>query len=311
MSNTLNQQKIGFFLLITFGISWCTAIILYLAGIEYGSTESILLLVVFFMWAPAISAIIVQVWSGESIRQGGGIQSGNIRWVMIGWILPVPIVLVTIVVGTFLPGVSLASDYSAFLLEMGLTEEQIDAAMAQLEALPVPAWVVFVGQGLLVGITINSLAAFGEELGWRGVLLTELAPLGFWKLSFITGVIWGLWHAPIIVQGHNFPDTPLLGIAVMTMWAITAAPVYTYLTVRAQSVLAPTVLHGTFNGMAGLSLIYLAGAGNVIIAPVGVAGIVATMIIVLGCVVHDRFLAKTSIISQSSLTPWEWREGNA
>ena len=40
---------------------------------------------------------------------------------------------------------------------------------------------------------------FGEEFGWRGYLLPRLAPLGGISAAIITGVIWGLWHTPVIV----------------------------------------------------------------------------------------------------------------
>lgn len=54
-----------------------------------------------------------------------------------------------------------------------------------------------------LGATVNAVFAFGEEFGWRGYLLWELAPWGFWRASFAIGVVWGLWHAPIIVAGYR------------------------------------------------------------------------------------------------------------
>ena len=59
--------------------------------------------------------------------------------------------------------------------------------------------------------------AFGEEWGWRGYLLPQLAPLGQWRALLISGVIWGLWHAPLILLGGNYPGRPLLGIL---LWVV-------------------------------------------------------------------------------------------
>jgi uncharacterized protein len=241
----------------------------------------------------------------ESIRQRCGLALGQLRRVGVAWITPIALVVGTIGIGTVLPGVSFTTDYVPYLFELGLTQEQAAEAITQLEAVPVPLAVLFVVQDLVAGLTINALAALGEELGWRGLLLTELAPLGFWKLSIFTGAVWGIWHTPIILQGHNFPDAPIVGVFVMTAVTIAMAPVYTYLTVRAQSVLAATFFHGSFNGLEALSLVYLTGAGNLVTTPVGIAGIGAALLVTAVCVVHDRLIAGEQITSGGALSPWE------
>jgi membrane protease YdiL (CAAX protease family) len=208
---------------------------------------------------------------------------------------------VTIGIGTLLPGVTITTDYAAFLRGLGLPDAQIEASLATLETIPVPVPVFFVLQGLVAGLTINALAALGEELGWRGLLLRELSPLGFWRVSLLTGLVWGIWHAPLIVQGHNFPDAPDVGIVVMTVWTITVTPVFTYLAVRARSVLAPTLLHGSFNAVASLSLVYLTGAGALFVGPVGVAGIGAGLVATAACVLHDRYVAATRVTTGGQL----------
>ena len=300
----IRLRKVGMFLVLAFGIAWTGALVLTLTGIELGSLAGLVLLTVVFMWAPAIAAIIVQLRHSESIRKGCGLRLGRPRWVGLAWLTPVVLVGATIGIGSLLPGVTFTTDYGAYLLELGLTQEQADEAVAQLDGLPVPPAVLFVGQGLIAGLTINALAALGEELGWRGLLLTELAPLGFWKVSILTGALWGIWHAPIILQGHNFPDAPLAGILMMTVATIAMAPIYTYLTVRARSVLAATFLHGSFNGLGALSLVYLIGAGNLLISPVGVAGIGAALLVTAICVLHDRTIADEPITTGQPLSPW-------
>ena len=76
-------------------------------------------------------------------------------------------------------------------------------------------------QGLAAGLTVNGLFAFGEEYGWRGVLADELRPLGLARASLLTGVLWGLWHAPIIILGHNYGTQWGCGASpVMVMWTV-------------------------------------------------------------------------------------------
>ena len=59
---------------------------------------------------------------------------------------------------------------------------------------------------------------FGEEWGWRGYLLPKLLPLGQWPALLISGAIWGLWHAPIILLGFNYPGHPVLGVFLRTIF---------------------------------------------------------------------------------------------
>lgn len=302
--STVDVRKVGAFLALAFGLSWTSAVGLSLAGVELTTLRGLVLVTVLFMWAPAVAAIVVQRQYGESVRERCGLAMGRLRWIAIAWVAPTVLIGATIAVGALLPEVSLTTDYGAYFVEQGLTQERADEAVGQLEALPVPPAVLFVGQGLLAGLTVNALAALGEELGWRGLLLDELSPLGFWRLSGVTGVVWGVWHAPMILQGHNFPDAPVVGVLAMTAATVAMSPIYTYLTVRARSVLAATLFHGSFNGLGALSLVYLTGAGEVAISAVGVAGIGAAILVTVCCVVHDRFVADEPVTGGDPLSPW-------
>jgi membrane protease YdiL (CAAX protease family) len=303
-SEPVRGRKVLAFLALAFGISWTGALVFALAGVDLGTLRGTALVVVVYMWAPAVAAILVQRWHGESIRAGCGLRRGRLRWVGLAWVTPVGLLALTIGIGALFPDVSFTTDYGAVLRGLGLPEEQVEASVAVLEGLPVPPVLFLVGQGLVAGLTINAVAALGEELGWRGLLLHELSPLGFWRLSFLTGVVWGIWHAPLIVQGHNFPEAPFAGIVVMTGWTAAASPLFTYLTVRAKSVLAATLLHGSFNAVASLSLVYLTGAGALLVGPVGIAGIGAGLLATALCVLHDRYVAVDRVTAGGPLTPW-------
>ncbi len=302
-----SRRQLSAFLFLTFAISWGAALVMRLAGIELGTTPSVVLVVATFMWAPGIAAVIVARRSGVPVRAALGLRVGSLRWVAIAWVAPLLLVAVTVGLGVLMPGVSYTADPTTYLEGLGLTDEQVAQAAAALRDLSVPPAVLFAVQGLLAGLTINALAALGEELGWRGLMLTHLAPLGFWRASALTGLVWGVWHAPIIVQGHNFPDHPVAGVAVMTLATIALAPFLTYVTVRARSVLAATFFHGSLNAVGALTLVYLAGAGPLVVAPVGLLGIVAALLLTGVCLVHDRFVADTPITTGAPLQPWHDR----
>jgi uncharacterized protein len=133
---------------------------------------------------------------------------------------------------------------------------------------------------MLAGATINAVFAFGEELGWRGFLQRELASLGFWKASVTIGVIWRIWHAPLILLGHNYPPHPILGVALMTAFCVLASPLLAWITLKARSVVAAAVAHGTLNGTAAVSFAFLTVGHELVLGITGAVGMAVTAVAV-------------------------------
>lgn len=186
---SVRRRKVLAFLSLAFGLSWTSAVFLAVTDVGLASIQGTVLVVATYMWAPAVAAILVQWRDGESIRSSCGLRRGRLRWAVLAWLTPVALLGLTIGLGALLPGVDITTDYGAFLRGLGFPEAQIESSLAVLEGLPVPVPVFFLLQGLAAGLTINAVAALGEELGWHGLLLRELAPLGFWWLSLVTGVV--------------------------------------------------------------------------------------------------------------------------
>ena len=132
---------------------------------------------------------------------------------------------------------------------------------------------------LVAGFTLNGVFAFGEEYGWRGWLAEELRPLGAFWANLLTGVLWGVWHAPLILLGYNYAGYAKLGTAFMIAWCVPAS----FLLWRARqvtdSLIAPAVLHGAINGFAGVFLLVLVDTNPLIAAPMGLAGAAAIAVV--------------------------------
>lgn len=171
---------------------------------------------------------------------------------------------------------------------------------------PLPSLVVFVpmvlAQGILAGLTVNGLFAFGEEYGWRGVLAEELRPLGAVRANLLTGVLWGLWHAPIIIlMGHNYGSEWGWGVLVMVAWVTPFSFLLWLVRERTGSVLAPAMLHGAGNGVLGV-FTYLVADGNVLVAlPVGLllAVTMAVVAVVAWRVAGPPSVARVAKVTQS------------
>ena len=170
-----------------------------------------------------------------------------------------------------------------------LTDQQMVETTSQIRQIPpILILAITLAQSLIAGLTINAVAAFGEELGWRGLLQKELEKLNFWKASLLIGFIWGLWHAPIIVQGHNYPDHPIAGIGMMILWCMSMAPIIGFIRLKAQSVIAAAIFHGTINATYGLSIMYISGGNDLLVGFTGAAGIIAFTLFSIALYYYSR-----------------------
>jgi uncharacterized protein len=101
---------------------------------------------------------------------------------------------------------------------------------------------------LLIALPVT-LFTFGEEYGWRGYLLPRLLPLGEVRASMLLGLIWGLWHLPLIIAGLNYPGVNVwLAILVFTFVTVALSFTYTWFYVASSgSVLVASVFHASTN----------------------------------------------------------------
>ncbi|MCL5025308.1 MAG: CPBP family intramembrane metalloprotease [Chloroflexi bacterium] len=278
------------FLIPTFVITFLFGFAIYaFLGAALGPLATFAL--VGYMYIPALVVVVLKkgVYH-EPLRELGVYFRPNTWW-LVAWLLPPVLALVAMRVGLLFPGVSFSWGMEGMYQRFGgtLTPEQIELMRAQTAALPIhPFWLALL-QGLVAGPTINAIAAFGEELGWRGFLLRQLLPLGFWRSAAITGVIWGLWHAPLVWNGYNYPQHPgAIAVAMMTVWTMLLSPVFAWVRLRSGSVIAAAILHGTLNATAGLAIMTLVGGDDLITGLTGLAGFIVLAVANLVILALDR-----------------------
>lgn len=239
------------------------------------------------MFLPMLAVIITQVICKEPILNGVGISFKFNRWWVIGWLL-IPIIALAIVGMTLLmPGAKWTPDSDTMKLVLKSMPEGFGV------------W-GFIGvtifSGLLSGATINAVFGLGEEIAWRGFLLNKLSGKKFWKVALFTGVIWGFWHAPIILNGHNYPQHPVAGVFLMVVFCVLMTPILMYFREKSGSVIVPAIMHGTFNALAGLSLLLVTPANDYLYGATGLAGFIVFLIVNLCLFIYDRFVSKEKII---------------
>jgi uncharacterized protein len=285
-------RKAALFVGLTYLVSYLL-VFLYSALVGSWTMPNALVLGVAYMFVPTTVVLIVQTGIfKEPLKEPLRIALRPNRWFLAAWLLPPLIACASLGVALLLPGVRFSPDMEGMIERFGklLTPEQIEQMRNQAQAMPIHQFWISLGLGLIAGVTVNAVAAFGEELGWRGLLLRELEPLGFWRCSALIGLIWGFWHAPLILHGHNYPEHPWAGVLLMTAMTVLLSPLLSYLTIRANSVLAPAIFHGTFNGTAGLAIMVIRG-GNVLTTGVtGLAGLTVLAVMNFGLFAFDRWV---------------------
>lgn len=282
MIRLVDVRKVAVFLGLAYGFAWTVGFSFFALGGKITSPAFVAVGIV-YMWAPAVAAIVTQklIWK-ESLGDVG-IAKPRLRWLALAWLGPLLLVLLALGFSLALPGISLATGLDGLLSALAdiLPAAEVAKVRRELEStfLAKPGMLLLISfaQVLIAGPTINAGAAFGEELGWRGFLVRELSPLGFWRSSFVIGFVWGLWHLPLIVNGHNYPGHPLVGPVMMTLLTILLSPLIVYLRLRARSVFAAAVFHGTFNAAATLA-IFLKGGTALLTGMTGVVGL-ATLLL--------------------------------
>jgi uncharacterized protein len=268
------NSKLRLFLIITFSLSWGIAGLWWLFTDEPGiNSVSYLMMATAFMFMPMLAALIVQKWIYKSkVKEPFGFSFQINRWWGVAWLLPPLIALLTLGVSLLFPQVQYTPDMAGMFDRFAdfLTPEQLEE-MKNTE-MPVHPLVLTLFQGLIAGITINAIAGFGEELGWRGLMHHSLSSLNFWKASLIIGIVWGIWHAPLIIMGHNYPGYPIAGVFMMIIWCILLSPLFSLIRIKSKSVIAASIFHGTINGTYGMSIIMVSGGGVLITGMTGLAG---------------------------------------
>lgn len=284
----LEARRILIYIGVTFVLTWmyCLAVIYpmmngeTLNGVPAIATQFLVAAAMFF---PAIGVLITRLVTKEGF-QNAWIRpnvKGNVKYYLLAYFGPI----VLTILGTILYFVIFRGTFD---LDCGYMKLTLEAAGTPAEAIPMPLstlMLIQAVQAIFLAPVLNFVTCFGEEWGWRGYLLPKMKE----KFStiptlLITGVIWGLWHAPLTIVGHNYgvgyAGFPFTGILAMCLFCTVMGVFLSYVSLKTKSCIPAVLGHGAINGFAAIGMYFTKDGGNPFVgpAPTGVIGMIPFII---------------------------------
>jgi membrane protease YdiL (CAAX protease family) len=276
-----SKKRIVIFLALTVVISWAVFLLIPLSGMTYGNGMSVVILML-AMFMPALCSILTRLITKEGFKNMylNPHFNGHIRHYLLIYFGPTLLLFLSGAVYFLLFPAAFDPEFTVF--------KQATAVAGTLSVSVVSLLLISAVQVIVIGPVINIIPTLGEELGWRGYLLPKLRTfLSDRGALALTGVIWGLWHAPIIWMGHNYgtdyPGYPWLGILAMVLFCLMLGIIEGYAAIKLQSVIPAAMIHSLVNAGAAFP-IYLAKTGyNTLLGPAitGAAGAIPFIILAI------------------------------
>ena len=189
------------------------------------------------MWCPGTAGIICCLLLRRSLGSLGWRRPGA-RYLAIAYALPIAYA-----------GLAYGAVWVAGL---GGLNSTFLAEIARQMRQHLPIWAMIAIYGAItgtLGVAFSVLSALGEEIGWRGFLVPELAKqMSFTQLSVVSGVIWGLWHTPeLLFAGYNAGTNRAYGFVCFMLMVVAVSFVFAWLRLKSNSLWPAALLHGAHN----------------------------------------------------------------
>jgi len=220
------RRQVILFLVLTFALSSTFYWQIIVAG------KMKMLPVLGLMWCPGVAALITRLATQRNLR-GTGWGWGQTRWQVLSYFGPAGLALVVY-------GLVWAAGLGGF------TAAGLDIGKKIGIELSLP---LTIGLIATVGFLQGLVFALGEEIGWRGLLVPELARMtSFTKTALLSGAVWSLYHYPLILFSEYTSRAPRWYAQLVFTWMVIAASfVFAWLRLRSGSVWTAVILHASHN----------------------------------------------------------------
>jgi len=205
-----------------------------LSTLGYILALKIPIFVLFLMWTPGLSSILARLLLREGTADISLKTGGRRTWRTLPFILLFPAVI-----GLFAYGTA----WIAGLVDFAAPDFFIKA----------PPAIVFIGLLLLqmvAGTAVGLIGSVGEELGWRGYMLTRLIDARVPRPMLASGMIWGVWHLPVMIAGLYYSGPyPVLSVILFMVSVTSFGFIIGRLRLTTGSIWPAVFLHSSWNAI--------------------------------------------------------------
>ncbi|MFZ2957039.1 MAG: hypothetical protein WA705_09135 [Candidatus Ozemobacteraceae bacterium] len=213
-----------------------------------------------FSAGPALAAWLYQRFRHKKNLREIGLSFIPNAWFLVAFILPAILGSCTVWLsshffdGTFDTSPQWLVQRLRELLPQELLAEASVRVLHYSDPSPLHAVLAGLGAALLAGVTCTGLVSLLEEVCWRGTVHVECRELGVLGGSFLTGLLFAIWQAPLAYAGNLLPGRPGLATALSSGIVILSAPLLFLLREASGSFVPIAIFQGTFYALGGLFL---------------------------------------------------------
>jgi uncharacterized protein len=191
------------------------------------------------MWCPTLAAILTCKLTGRSLASLGW-RWGNPRYQWLSYFIPLAYGAVAYVV-VWVTG--LGKFYNQGFVEQVTKSFGLGPLP---DGVSICLYLVLLGA---TGIAGSCSTALGEEIGWRGFLVPELASrVSFTKTALLSGCVWSLWHYPILIfADYNAGTATWYALTCFTVLVLSISFLYAWMRLKSGSLWTGMLLHASHN----------------------------------------------------------------
>jgi membrane protease YdiL (CAAX protease family) len=208
------------------------------------------------------------------------LRAGN--WLIVAWLAPVVAVWLAALVAHLAGWGALDLSGAPIVARKAFTDPAEAARLqAELDGAPLPFGVYASIRALIVGAMMFTPIKLAEEAGWRGVLLRELRPLGFWGAAVVSALLWAAWYVPLAGMGLVVPEATPIALAGLFCTLSALGVLLAWLREAAGTLWASAAASGTLTALSAFHEYVLGGPERPEGATLGLSGAIAFALLVV------------------------------
>jgi CAAX protease family protein len=271
----MKQTALGItaYLVLAFGLAWAIWMFPLWLGLSPQSAlyPTVILIGAF---APALACFVVRKWVTREGFADAGLALSPDKWPYYLWALLIPLAL-AFAIAALAPHLGQpAPDYA------------LAPAPALLPGAAAPRSLPVVIAMLTLYTIVTTPILWGEEFGWRGYLQLRLFASHPLLAAIATGLIWGVWHYPLLMLGTELPGHPQLVLVIFPVYTVLLSIVFGWLRTRSGSIWPSSLSHSAINHLRSplIALLFPAVADRLGLTLIGLAvlGVIAIAVVVAG-----------------------------